>query len=562
MKNSIFKGKSTRTKIFSVISIVGIVLIFGLNLLITGLFGNNALYADLTPEGFYTVTENMEKACSEIFNSDSFIEAGKKIKIIFCTDPDYLTASSDLRATYFMAIKLRNMFDGKIEVETKNVLLDPTSVQSYKTTSRDTINPYDIIVAYGDKYRIADATAFWKKSSSDNSYFSYDGEYKMASIFASLTDIERPVAYFTTGHGETVYDPDDPDSESSQLTLAFAELLIDRGFEIKLLELSSNDIPDDCSLLIINNPTIDFTPDESKLTQYDYVSDLEKIDRYLLSNPRAVILNKSYEVTLPSLESFIKEWGIEFGNAQVFDAENYLFASNGENPDESVFTAVYDTDEESLGYAYYGSYATLSSSPRMVFSNTGYLKCSFDDGEKVLEQGNMQADIEYAHLIGTSSKAYYKIESDGGIAEVDGTYTLAAMGVRQCMDSYTGTNDDSYIFCTNSAEFFSNELLGNSSYANYDIMASIISNISRTERFASIDLGGGSPNSSSYGGKQIISTVMSEEQTTRYLPNGASDGYNSGLSSVAVTIYAIVVMLPVAAVLVIGTVVFIKRKFL
>ena len=222
----------------------------------------------------------------------------KKIKITFCTDPDYSIASDKMRATYFMALSLRNKFDN-VEVETVNVALNPTAVSMYRTTSRDTISSADIIFSYGAKYRIVDGTAFWTK---DN--FSYNGEYRVASIIASLIAIDRPVAYFTTDHGETYYDPASPDSEMSVSLGTLADLLTERGLEIKTLALSGVDaIPDDCALLIINNPTKDFLCDEDRLDEFGYVSDIEKIDRYLMRESGAVIFNKAYDVTLPSFES-------------------------------------------------------------------------------------------------------------------------------------------------------------------------------------------------------------------------------------------------------------------
>ena len=62
MKNSIFKGKSTRTKIYSAITIVAIVVLLAFNLLISHLFSKNLFIADLTPEGFYTLSDKMEAA--------------------------------------------------------------------------------------------------------------------------------------------------------------------------------------------------------------------------------------------------------------------------------------------------------------------------------------------------------------------------------------------------------------------------------------------------------------------------------------------------------------------
>ena len=553
MKQSIFKGKSTRTKIFSVITIVGIVLLLGLNLGLTYLGGQKLLIADLTPEGFYTISDKMLEACHAMLDPD---ETGKtkEIKITFCTDPDYLIGSDSMRATYFMALSLQNKFDN-VTVEAVNVALDPTAVSMYKTTSRDSITASDVIFSYGAKYRIVDATTFWTQNN-----FSYNGEYRVASILASLTAIDRPVAYFATDHGETYYDPANPESEMSKSLGNFADLITERGLEIKTIAISEiESIPEDCALLIINNPRIDFIPDEDKLDRFDYVSDLEKLDRYLMRDYGAIMLNKVYDVTLPNLENFCKEWGITFGNAQVFDPDNALFTTVGSESDDSVFTGVYDPDELNFGYAYYGGYSTLPSAPKMVFSNTGHVYCSLNISETTMESGNKFASRNYAAFIGTSDNAYNYV----GSATDTGVKTLIAAGVRKNLDSYTAENSSSYLFCSSSADFFSNELLGNTSYSNYDVLASVISNISRTDKYASIELGGLSLNSPSFGGKQTLSTELSNTPSKVYSWDGKNViKYNKGISTAAVVIFTIIVMAVPVAIATLGIVVFIKRKFL
>ena len=69
MKKSIFKGKSTRTKIFTVITAAGILLLLILNLVLTYFGSERMLFADMTPEGFYTVTDNMIDACHSILDN-------------------------------------------------------------------------------------------------------------------------------------------------------------------------------------------------------------------------------------------------------------------------------------------------------------------------------------------------------------------------------------------------------------------------------------------------------------------------------------------------------------
>ena len=264
-------------------------------------------------------------------------------------------------------------------------------------------------------------------------------------------------------------------------------------------------------------------------------------------------------MTLPVLEGFLAEWGIGFGNEQVFDPDNTLFQAVGSENDDSTFAGVYDPNTDNFGYAYYGSYASLSSAPKMVFSNTGYLYCAFDNGEAMIEHGNKHGSRDYTAFIGTSENAYSVIDG----ATDRGEKTLMAAAIRSNLNDTTAERDFSYIFCTNSEDFFSNEILGNPSYANYDVMASVISNISRTDRYATIELGGLSYNSPSFGGKQSLSTELSDTPWDVYSWDAKEIiKHNRGLNTTASVIYTVIVMAVPTAALVLGIVVFIKRKFL
>ena len=553
MKQSIFKGKSTHTKIFSVITIVGIVLLLALNFGLTLIGGRRLWMADLTSEGFYTLSDKMVEVCHQMLDPEEGKEA-KEITITFCTDPDYLVESDAMRATYFMALALNKEFKN-VTVKTVNIANDPTAVSMYRTTSRENIVASDVIFSYGAKYRIVDATTFW---TSEN--FSYNGEYRVASILASLVAIDKPVAYFVSDHATDYYDPANPNSAMSIELAYFADLLIERGLEISTLELSKVDeIPDDCALLIIHNPKEDFTYDESQLNSFYYVSDLEKLDRYLLRESGAIMLNKDYRVTLPLLENFCKEWGIGFGNAPVFDPDNALFVDENGTPDPSIFAGAYDPDEANFGYAYYGGYSTLSSAPKMVFTDTGYMYCTIDMGDSMVEVGNQYGSKNYAAFIGTSGNAYHMV----GSKKAKGEKTLVAASVRNNLDPITSEKTSSYLFCTNSKEFLSNALLSNPSYSNYDILASVVTNISRTDRFATIELGGMSYNSPSFGGKQTLSTELSETPSKIYSWDAKEIlKYNAGFTRGASIAYTVVIMIVPATILTLGIIMFIRRKFL
>ena len=60
MKTSLFKGRSTRTKLYTLITAIGLVLLLVLNLFLTNLGLDKMLFIDMTPEGLYTLSETLE----------------------------------------------------------------------------------------------------------------------------------------------------------------------------------------------------------------------------------------------------------------------------------------------------------------------------------------------------------------------------------------------------------------------------------------------------------------------------------------------------------------------
>ena len=578
MKNSIFKGKSARTRIFAAISVFAVLLIFGLNLLLTAVGLKNTVYLDLTPEGLYSLTDRMIEECSFI---DELPEE-KEIKITFCTDPDNLVGSTVMRATYFMALNLQKEFDN-VKVETVNAALNPTALARYKTTSLSTISASDVIISFGDRYRIASANSFWGLDS-NGALWSYNGEYRLASILMSLTSRTQPVAYFITGHGESYYDVDNPESEMSVKNAYFADLLSERGLYIKTLDLSDEGVtkvPDDAALLIINNPTRDFTFDESQLDSIKYVSELEMIDNYLVKGNGSLMVSLSYDLRdyegyedavangtvdtfnpLKSLKIFLAEWGFSFSDTQVKDKGN-SYDSEGED-----IIGVYSTDEDSYGNAIYGSYASSASAPKMVVTNTGYIECSFGLGTSMQEQGSSETKRQYDSFISTSASAigyaYNESKDDYSYTATDpGMKALAAVVARQRLDPVETVYTYSYVFCANSSDFFSNELLGNPAYANYDVISAVVENMVRTDVYASSDLGGSSMNSKNFGGKQLASTTIYDYENYVYSPDATEVvRINKGITPLSKTVFSIFIYAVPVAIAIFGIAVGIKRRFL
>ena len=590
MKNKPLAGKATRTKIFTVITVASLILLIALNLFVTsfGIFGN--AYIDLTPEGLYTLRDEMTRVCSEIFLTEDgkVRDPDKQIKITFCDDPDNLIANTSTRLIYYMAVAIANKFDN-CELEYVNVRMTPTAVARYKTTSLTEIDSDDVIVSYGTKdgdvlrYSITSAEKFWHVGS-DGKVYAFDGEYKLASILLSLTLVNRPAAYFVTDHNTTYYDVSNKNAPSNAELGNFVDLLNERGLEIKNLSLAelingaapgtAPSIPEDCVLLIINDPKEDFDIGYNAvdLDKYEYISETEVLDRYMTEERGSIMVTKDYTTgSLPNFDDFLAEWGIECTGMKVKDDDNYI-KKQDDAEDHTTVIADYELTEGSYAASIYGDFASLSSAPRVIVSDTGTIVSAYGDSVGDAEAGSTKTSRIFAPLLYTSASSVsfgkYNGEYNESVVDTKGKQIIAAVSGRQTIDSYSNERTYSYIFCAATNDFFGNALIGNASYANYDIVSALVQNIARLETHAPTSLGGLSLNNSddTFGGKMLADASIRE--TDEYVKGVNDNGdivvveTKHGLPAAMLVVIIVAVTIIPLAVAIVGIVVCLKRRYL
>ena len=546
-----------------------------------GIFGN--AYIDLTPEGLYTLTSKMTKECEKIFYDDNGDLREPGITITFCDDRDNIIDNTTTRVIYYMAVALSKKFPN-CNVECYNVKMNPTSVAKYKTTSLTSIKSTDVIVSYGTRYRILSAESFWHIGS-NNTVYAYDGEYKLASVMLSLTLVNRPVAYFVTDHGETYYDVANPENENNSKTGMLVDLLQERGLAVANLSLKEltekaeaeslatgkrvdPKIPDDCVLLIINNPTSDLRNDGNP-KDFFYVSESDMLNRYMLEGRGSVVVTLDYdrEQILGNLEDFLYEWGMECTRTLVTDTENKIDNMRG---DDTTIIADYNLEEGSYANDIYGAFASMSSAPKYIIDNAGSILCTYGESKNISEMGASKITRIYAPFLNSSdsSIAYAKGEQgEYNVLASKGGQTVAAITGRENLDTSSGESTYSYVFCAASADFFSTDLLSNASYANYDIISSLVQNIARTDTYADSSLGGLSMNNSddSFGGKMLLDSSIREQDEfiEAYTPSGKIETtIKKGLTDTRMIIFASIIAAIPIAIAVTGVVICVKRKYL
>ncbi len=537
------KSRSLHIALSALILVAAFLLGIGVNWLKLSLNS----YIDLTENGLYTPTAAFLKEVEKIEDD---------VQIIFCADPDTLLENQKTRYVYIMARALERRMSN-IKVETYNVAEDPTKVQEYRTTSASEIAWDQVIISCEKRYRILSSKSFWSYMQSGEEPVAFDGEYRLATALLSITAVNRPVAYFTVGHGEKVYDPDHIEAPDNQSTYAFYDLLAECGLSVRSIDLDSEEIPSDCVLLILNGPTVDYKTAgaENGSFQLGATGPIEKIDRYL-DTAGSLMVFKDPSVSLPVLEEYMEEWGIHYVQGEtVRDSENAIL--DGEGPVGSKLIAAYPSEEEyPIGHSFYSDVGSLVTAPHTVVTGAGRLTCSWKSDQRYVSDGVSEATSPL--LLSSSSAQSYN--AAGEVTDTKGDYSLASISMRKYQED--SESRFAYVFAAAGTSLSDSEYLGNHAYGNRDVLFSVVRSISRTDAYASDSLGGLNANTEMYGGKRLTVDGFSANDVTEYDQTlGKRVLVYHGLTDTAKAVWTVLLLVPSLGVLVLGAVLCLRRRY-
>lgn len=471
MKNSAFSSRKFKYGSLSVamtcVIIIAVMLFNGVFKLLADKY---LWYTDLTRDEIYTLSD---AAVAALENVD------KDVHILFCDDPDNIENDYYSKMIYKTALGLAEKND-YVHVEHVNIWREPSAVNKFKNNSKDSIYSTDIIIYSGTEFRVYKLRSmFYFNDETSTTPWAYNGEKKIVSGILAVTQAESPIACVTVNHGE----PFMTDSALAE-TQYMISLLEDGGYEVQLLDLAHQEIPEDCRLMVVYDPQDDFLVADGVST----ISEIEKLDRFLDgTNALMVFMNPSTPV-LPNLEEYLEEWGIKFnrhtdnmGNTLGTTVRDY---SNSLTEDGMTVVG---------SYATYGLGASLHSDmrttypPKVIFKNAmgisysdTYLETPFVDEEDSTYKfyyGSYYKD-------GVSRGMYDVFVSPATATEVVDTTVVGQATVNDPIKLMTITresrmvdneNEDySYVLACGSTDFLSSTLLLSNTYGNTDLMLSAL----------------------------------------------------------------------------------------
>lgn len=431
--------------LFTVVVIAAVIL---LNAVFSALSNAFALYTDMTEYDLYTLTENSRTLLDEV---------DKEITIYFCTPFDKITDSSPTNSSYNTLLERVYHFAQEYPAAYPNLKLDyldiianPSSADRFNSSSTSVISATSIIVASADDFRTFTLNSLFGLSEDGKELLTFNAEQKLTSAILQLAG-DRPVALFTTLHGETV------GTENNRP--AIWNLLVNAGYEVGTIDLTKDPIPTGTQLIVINGPKYDFRGFG------DANNEIAKLGSFTDNLGSLMVFFSPETPALPELEGMLEEWGVVVEKAVVKDAVN------SESTDGYKLVAEYTT--EGLASSLSTTIRGLDTAPKAIVNYARPISIIWKPGsDGVMQNTTDTIGVRTASALLTSSASSQVIPFGQETEETQSAGAQNLLTVTREMHVRNNNNYYSYVMVCGSMDFASDDYLYKNAFANSDILYS------------------------------------------------------------------------------------------
>ncbi len=437
--------------LFTAVVIAAIVV---LNVIVTALTQKFSLYVDMTESDLYSISDACDSMMQDLRAAHAEDVVPLKYNIKFCAPLDTLENTQTTKMVYNFAQKLEAQYPDLITVDYMDIITYPSMKEPYVTTAADTVKTTDVIVESATGYRKFRIEAFYTFAESDGSVFAFNGELRFVSAFLQLAGEYNPVAVFLSGHGE-----DDASAMMALFDLAGFDVItlnLQQGLTTDTWNLAPGELPEYAKVVVVNNPKYDYIGDNSD----GLVNEIEVINRFLeirddgSAGNMIINMNASTAGKLPELETYLVEWGIQFGQATLKDTAS---ATTGDGQ-----TIIATLPTEGLGASLHKSLREeLSSIPLTIVKNACPIYQLFDS-----------KNSRSVSSVLTTTKTAEAYPADGEGDPMRGQFDLMTL-VRE--SRYVDNKACyAYVLACSSANFCDSTYMAQKQYGNSDIMFSVM----------------------------------------------------------------------------------------
>lgn len=268
----------------TVIMVVIIAIVIAANVMFSKL-PTAARNIDVSSNNLYSIGDTTHSVLDGLKND---------VEIIVIKDKE----STDKRISTLLA-KYADYSD-HIKVTYKDPVLYPSVLTTYDTEENNIVIKCDATdkttkVAFSDI--IVTSTSYYGSTYET----SFDGEGQLTKAIDYVSNENNKLIYTISGHGE------------SDLGKNISELISKSNFNVKSVNLLvDNGIPDDCDMLICNQPTKDLADDELKLLR-----------EYMENGGKMTVVLADTTTETPNFDALMADYGISKVNGYIADTERY-----------------------------------------------------------------------------------------------------------------------------------------------------------------------------------------------------------------------------------------------
>lgn len=268
----------------TVIMVVIIAIVIAANVMFSKL-PTAARNIDVSSNNLYSIGDTTHSVLDGLKND---------VEIIVIKDKE----STDKRISTLLA-KYADYSD-HIKVTYKDPVLYPSVLTTYDTEENNIVIKCDATdkttkVAFSDI--IVTSTSYYGSTYET----SFDGEGQLTKAIDYVSNENNKLIYTISGHGE------------SDLGKNISGLISKSNFNVKSVNLLvDNGIPDDCDMLICNQPTKDLADDELKLLR-----------EYMENGGKMTVVLADTTTETPNFDALMADYGISKVNGYIADTERY-----------------------------------------------------------------------------------------------------------------------------------------------------------------------------------------------------------------------------------------------
>lgn len=275
--------KKLKYGINSSVLVIGVIaVIVALNILVSAVVDKFPIKIDLTSQKMYEISDSTYE----------FLKTYETPTTIYILSAE---ASEDMRIKNVLEKYAQT--NHNIKIENIDMSANPTFGQKY-LEGNDKLTANSVIIDAGERFKVYRQIDFYNTTSDAYGTQYLQGmiaEQKITAGLKYVSSAENFKAYFVQGHNE--------------IELAGAKTVLkNENYETADLNLLTEDIPGDAKMIVVGNPTVDFT-----------MAELEKLDRFFAGGGKGQFFFYMSANNLPNLYGYLKQWGIQVNDDIVIE---------------------------------------------------------------------------------------------------------------------------------------------------------------------------------------------------------------------------------------------------